>query len=344
MRRILSFSLAAAMLFALCALCAAADPVAFEEEIAALLGKENEGAMFGLAVSSEGYTDNNDAVVKVSLQNVSAESGITVLQFTLKYDPEKLSLVYDKEEDLDDDGAYLLPGVENAKAKKWESLSKIDEENGCIYIKYATTSTSAAAKDDGSIVFPFTFRINEGAEGPFAVFIPHSSISASDAGFNKFKGNGGYVILTEKTEEETGENGGQDGKDIEFTEDSGFEADTEEGLITGLAPDTDAESFLEAIIDSGECVIENPSGSGLVGTGTKLTYNGITYTVVVKGDLDGDGTVQATDYAMVKRAFLGTYDANREQNLAASLTNGETIEAADYVMIKRHFLGTYNIK
>ncbi|MBR6553546.1 MAG: hypothetical protein IKT91_02960, partial [Clostridia bacterium] len=62
---------------------------------------------------------------------------------------------------------------------------------------------------------------------------------------------------------------------------------------------------------------------------------------VVKGDLNGDGTVNAVDYAMAKRIVLGTYEASAVAIRAAAITDGVTVRAMDYVKIKRVVLGTY---
>ena len=62
---------------------------------------------------------------------------------------------------------------------------------------------------------------------------------------------------------------------------------------------------------------------------------------VVKGDLNGDGTVNAMDYAMAKRIVLGTHEASAATIRAAAITDGVTVRAMDYVKIKRVVLGTY---
>ena len=62
------------------------------------------------------------------------------------------------------------------------------------------------------------------------------------------------------------------------------------------------------------------------------------------GDVNGDGEIDAVDYAMVKRAVLGTFDLTEEQMKFADIDNDGEITAIDYAMIKRHVLGTYVIE
>jgi GH25 family lysozyme M1 (1,4-beta-N-acetylmuramidase) len=77
-------------------------------------------------------------------------------------------------------------------------------------------------------------------------------------------------------------------------------------------------------------------------TGYTVICGDKTYTVSVKGDLDGDGKVNALDYAMVKRYVLGTYRLTREAYYAALIT-GDTVTALDYARIKRHVLNLQSL-
>lgn len=85
------------------------------------------------------------------------------------------------------------------------------------------------------------------------------------------------------------------------------------------------------------------TGETLVGTGATITYNGNTYTVVVKGDISGDGKVDAKDYLLSKRAYLGTYILSAAKLKAACMEGTTLPTARDYLKIKRHFLGTFNL-
>ncbi|HAN21673.1 MAG TPA: hypothetical protein DCP51_08390 [Clostridiales bacterium] len=85
------------------------------------------------------------------------------------------------------------------------------------------------------------------------------------------------------------------------------------------------------------------TGDTLVGTGAIINYNGSNYTVVIKGEINGDGKVNSVDYLLVKRAYLGTYKLSSVKLKAACMENTTLPTSKDYLKIKRHFLGTYSI-
>ena len=72
-------------------------------------------------------------------------------------------------------------------------------------------------------------------------------------------------------------------------------------------------------------------------------YYGLTKPTRQKGDVNGDGKIDAVDYVMAKRIFLGTYKATPEQLWAADVDGDGKIGAKDYLFIKRHAIGTLKI-
>ena len=63
-------------------------------------------------------------------------------------------------------------------------------------------------------------------------------------------------------------------------------------------------------------------------------------TVVVSGDVDGNGKIDATDYIRIKSVFLGTLDLDGAYFLAADMDDSGNIDSTDYLKIKSIFLGT----
>jgi hypothetical protein len=59
--------------------------------------------------------------------------------------------------------------------------------------------------------------------------------------------------------------------------------------------------------------------------------------------VNGNGKIDAADYAMAKRAFLKTYTLSEEQTGRADINKNGKVDASEYAMIKRHVLGTYTI-
>ena len=66
-----------------------------------------------------------------------------------------------------------------------------------------------------------------------------------------------------------------------------------------------------------------------------------TQTVYERGDVNGDGAVGATDYAMLKRIVLGTFSPDEAEYSRADVTLDGEVNANDYAMLKRVVLGTY---
>ncbi len=63
----------------------------------------------------------------------------------------------------------------------------------------------------------------------------------------------------------------------------------------------------------------------------------------VPGDVNGNGKIDAGDYAMAKRSVLNTYVLTEEQNMRGDINKNGKVDATDYAKIKRHFLKTYVI-
>ena len=63
----------------------------------------------------------------------------------------------------------------------------------------------------------------------------------------------------------------------------------------------------------------------------------ISYTA---GDLNGSGSIDSTDYAIMKRYLLGTIDLNSEASLkAADVNRDKSVNSTDYALMRRYILG-----
>lgn len=68
------------------------------------------------------------------------------------------------------------------------------------------------------------------------------------------------------------------------------------------------------------------------------------YTVVVKGDVNGDGAIYATDYVKIKNHIMGKAKLEGAYLKAADINNDNNIYATDYVRIKNYIMGKGNIE
>lgn len=90
--------------------------------------------------------------------------------------------------------------------------------------------------------------------------------------------------------------------------------------------------------------------SDKVGTGTKMQFlDGSDvakeYTIIVYGDVDGSGTINARDLLMLQRYLLGKVQIKEIQVKAAIIDKvSQSPKAADLLKIQRHILGKYTIE
>lgn len=79
------------------------------------------------------------------------------------------------------------------------------------------------------------------------------------------------------------------------------------------------------------------------GTGAKVKFNNNTYTLVVLGDVSGDGEVKSKDYMMIKNYIMGTLVLNEAEKKAADVSKDNEIKSKDYMIIKNYIMGTVSI-
>jgi hypothetical protein len=81
------------------------------------------------------------------------------------------------------------------------------------------------------------------------------------------------------------------------------------------------------------------NASEYIGTGSELEYYDKTYTVIIKGDVDGDGEITTSDFLRIKSYFLEKYEFEGLYKDAADVDGDGTINTTDYLRIKMYFLG-----
>lgn len=120
-----------------------------------------------------------------------------------------------------------------------------------------------------------------------------------------------------------------------------------EGTNLKMVPSVDTnkikEKYPNAIIKKADGT-DITDGSELIGTGYKITINGIEYTAVKYGDVDGNTEVDIIDLAIMKRHLIGTMKLENEYYLAGMIQkNAIEIDIIDLAILKRVLIGTANI-
>ena len=118
--------------------------------------------------------------------------------------------------------------------------------------------------------------------------------------------------------------------------------ETESNDVTSI-PNVTVKDFSNLL--GSEVVVKNANGEKLsseakLGTGCVIND---TYTVVVLGDVNGDGDATALDAAMILRYTVGQYDLASIYKQAGNFSNTEVPTALDAAKILRYTVGQYNI-
>ena len=85
------------------------------------------------------------------------------------------------------------------------------------------------------------------------------------------------------------------------------------------------------------------NSSSYFGTGSKIKLAGKTYTLVMLGDVSGDGKISATDYVKIKNRIMGTNKLSGAYKEAADVNRDGKISATDYVKVKNQIMGSSSI-
>ena len=124
--------------------------------------------------------------------------------------------------------------------------------------------------------------------------------------------------------------------------------------ITGVAAGTTLDEFKRNLGVSGGDIDCNTAGGGVrgadeaMGTGdiVSIRQNGVvklSYTVVIYGDVNGDGKTSIVDVVALRRNILGTYELNACRLAAADVNRDSRVSIVDVVACRRSILGTYTI-
>ena len=114
------------------------------------------------------------------------------------------------------------------------------------------------------------------------------------------------------------------------------------GYLKGVPAEVTVDELISFVNPS--ATISFPNGKQeYVCTGCVVNVGSDSYTVVVLGDVDGSGTVDATDYLKVKMFCIGSATLQGCYFFAADADGSGEIEITDYLRIKGHFLGSFDL-
>ena len=123
---------------------------------------------------------------------------------------------------------------------------------------------------------------------------------------------------------------------------------TEDGLMTVSPYNTPVLKIIPFLADDG-AIFTDASGNELspysvLKTGCRCISDEKEYAVYIKGDTDGNGKIDSTDYILIKRNILGISVLQNEYFKAADADGNNKLDSTDYIIVKRHILGLSDLR
>lgn len=116
------------------------------------------------------------------------------------------------------------------------------------------------------------------------------------------------------------------------------------GYLFGVTPGISTETIIQKFNSVG---LTATASSQIAGTGVTISVSiselKETLTIVVYGDVDGDGSISAVDYVRVKNHIMGSSTLSGVNEMAANVNKDDSISAVDYVNIKNYIMGNSNV-
>lgn len=292
-------------------------------------GSENEKVSVTLS-GADTAPEGGIYELTATVMNISDTSGIIAVEFTLAYDKSVFSPVT-----TENGSGQMDAFMRDMPGDGWEQMCSLDADAGMYTLRFAALHAGSditellTAGSSFRAVIPFRVTASEGETGSFSADGESLVAVNANTGIVGGAGSGMTAAVAE-------------GKKLSLP--NGCIYSISGKYLVGVNAGTAVTDFLRKV---GSAWLVDKNGesvsTGLVRTGYLITDGENLNTVIVRGDISGNGYIGSADYLMVKRAVLGTYALDPAQTLAGALTDGQSISAADYLKLKRHVLGTFNI-
>lgn len=268
--------------------------------------------------------------VLCTIKNITATYGIVAVDFAVKYNVGAFTPVYPSGDDLS--ANYIKTAPKENNAFLWEDIGTYcDTKNGIVYMRFAhkTAENGDGTKANGELVFKITFTANL-SSGTYSFEATNcrgtDPGSANNKKLTEVYANGSSCSSTAVVVSTSG----LVSTDSKVTVANGYIY----GLPIGLTSTAVASKF------EGSVTVTSNGIGNTVTTGDVVTAeNGEKATVIVAGDVDGSGELDATDYVVIKKCFLGDTTLEGNALLSADTDRSGEIDSTDYIRVKSHFLG-----
>ena len=120
--------------------------------------------------------------------------------------------------------------------------------------------------------------------------------------------------------------------------------------ISSIKLNTKVSEFIESAkkVDSKASVtVKNKQGNQILATGDSVTITSgndtKTFTVVIYGDLTGDGIINSADLLKMRQHLIGSTKLAKAYNIAANINKDEVINSGDLLKLRQHLIGSATI-
>ena len=118
-------------------------------------------------------------------------------------------------------------------------------------------------------------------------------------------------------------------------------------VLLGFPEQRTLKDLLSNLYSSGNIYVTKDGNvlrdKDIVSTGTLLSCGNDKLYVVIKGDANGDGIVDASDFLMLKRHFQEAIAIDDVYFLAADTYENGEIDSTDYLQLRKYFLGEFEL-
>lgn len=272
-------------------------------------------------------------LLKIDITNMGDASGIVAIELDLNYDSAVFQpvIITNNTNQMD---SFIVSAPQNG----WEQICRLYSTEGRYVLRLAAKNCGEPhiaevlkSNESISLAIPFTAVGEKGSSGTFSV--NSSTVKGVNNVMGVLSGKGSTFSAEIKA-------AGVATSPAEL----GYTI-TSDNCLLYARECTNVADFL-APFTSDFAIYKGSSRvtEGYVCTGYILKDGkGNSYTIVVKGDVDGGGTVDLFDCLYVKAIYYNQYLPNAYEKYAAAVCDGISISIFDYFQIKSHYFGIANL-
>ena len=287
---------------------------------------EKNGIKVGYPVTVIEKTDAAEYTVTVSEGFALPGGSVTIM---VSLDSAKVTELEGLELVLEYDEALALNSVAPLGLPEgWEIWQTAKDNKVNIALIDESSEPDPASLDE--LALAVTFTVPENAVSGTKYEVKVISTSATDTSYSLIEGDtvDGSIVADNK---------------IMLVSGSKYIIDRENGYVYISHAETSVAEFYSNFATN---VTVNTSLAVIpTGAVVSLELDGVVvekFTIILLGDVNGDGKITTTDYTMTKRGFLGTALA-AARKIGADVNRNGYIDTNDYILIKKHYTGDINI-